>query len=214
MKKNYYEILEISENASQEIVEKAYKTLAMKYHPDLHGDSTGDENFEEKLKLINEAYGVLKDKEKRAEYDEEMRIEAERDNLAAQIIAKKLEDVHAKDNIAKQEDFLAQQQEILNRAAKQQQEILNEAARQQQEELNKAYEKAYNDAYVQDLKRRGYKVKYKKPFKAYIPVIIAVIVVLAVFVLLWQIPFVRNYFVELYNNNSILQLLLSPFLGN
>ena len=203
MKKNYYEILEISENASQEIVEKAYKTLAMKYHPDLHGDSTGDENFEEKLKLINEAYGVLKDKEKRAEYDEEMRIEAERDNLAAQIIAKKLEDVHAKDNIAKQEDFLAQQQEILNRAAK-----------QQQEELNKAYEKAYNDAYVQDLKRRGYKVKYKKTLKDYIPVIIAVIVVLAVFVLLWQIPFVRNYFVELYNNNSILQLLLSPFLGN
>ena len=203
MKKNYYEILEISENASQEIVEKAYKTLAMKYHPDLHGDSTGDENFEEKLKLINEAYGVLKDKEKRAEYDEEMRIEAERDKLAAQRIAKKLEDVHAKDNIAKQEDFLAQQQEILNRAAK-----------QQQEELNKAYEKAYNDAYVQDLKRRGYKVKYKKTLKDYIPVIIAVIVVLAVFVLLWQIPFVRNYFVELYNNNSILQLLLSPFLGN
>ena len=203
MKKNYYEILEISENASQEIVEKAYKTLAMKYHPDLHGDSAGDEDYEEKLKLINEAYGVLKDKEKRAEYDEEMRIEAERDNLAAQRIAKKLEDVHAKDNIAMQEEFLAQQQEILN-----------EAVKQQQEELNKAYEKAYNDAYVQDLKRRGYKVKYKKTFKDYIPVIIAIIIVILVLIILWQIPFIRNYFIELYNNNSILQLILSPFFRN
>lgn len=201
MKKNYYEILEISENASQEIVEKAYKTLAMKYHPDLHGDSADGEDYEEKLQLINEAYAVLKDKEKRAEYDEEMKVEAERDNLAAQRIAKKLEDVHAEDNMAIQKEFLAQQKEILN-----------EAVKQQQEELNKAYEKAYNDAYVQDLKRRGYKVKYKKTFKDYIPVIIAIIVVLILFVVLWQIPFVRSYFVNIYNSTPLLRVILSPFI--
>ena len=67
--KNYYEILEISENASQEIVEKAYKTLAKKYHPDLQQGDLKKE-YEEKLKTINEAYEVLSNIDRRKEYNQ------------------------------------------------------------------------------------------------------------------------------------------------
>lgn len=69
--KNYYEILEVSKNASQEIIEKAYKTLAKKYHPDTQTD---DNKLwaESKFKEINEAYKVLSNIEKRKNYDVEL----------------------------------------------------------------------------------------------------------------------------------------------
>ena len=69
--KNYYEILEVDKNASKEIIEKAYKVLAKKYHPDLqHQDKKGE--YEKKLKLINEAYETLSDKNKKILYDKQL----------------------------------------------------------------------------------------------------------------------------------------------
>ncbi len=64
--KDYYQILGVSKDASQEDIKKAYRRLARKYHPDLN---PGDKTAEEKFKEINEAYAVLGDPEKRAEYD-------------------------------------------------------------------------------------------------------------------------------------------------
>lgn len=64
--KDYYEILGVSRNASQDEVRKSYLKLAHKYHPDKTG---GDKAAEEKLKEINEAYDTLKNPEKRAQYD-------------------------------------------------------------------------------------------------------------------------------------------------
>jgi molecular chaperone DnaJ len=60
---DYYEILGVSKNASQEEIKKAFRKLAQKYHPDRPG---GDEK---KFKEINEAYQVLSDSEKRSQYD-------------------------------------------------------------------------------------------------------------------------------------------------
>lgn len=62
MAKDYYQILGISREASQEDIKKAYRKLAHKYHPDKGGD-------EKKFKEINEAYQILSDKEKRGQYD-------------------------------------------------------------------------------------------------------------------------------------------------
>ncbi|MDO5556421.1 MAG: DnaJ domain-containing protein [Clostridia bacterium] len=66
--KNYYEILEVSENASAEIIEKAYKTLAKKYHPDIQPK---DKVFwaESKFKEISEAYYILSNEKSRKNYD-------------------------------------------------------------------------------------------------------------------------------------------------
>ena len=61
--KDYYSILGVSKSASEEDIKKAFRTLAHKYHPDKKG---GDE---QKFKELSEAYAVLSDKKKRAEYD-------------------------------------------------------------------------------------------------------------------------------------------------
>jgi len=63
---DYYELLEISRDATGAEIKKAYRKLALKYHPDRNPD---DHEAEEKFKLINEAYQVLSDDEKRAIYD-------------------------------------------------------------------------------------------------------------------------------------------------
>ena len=68
MDKNYYEILEVDKNASPEIIEKAYKTLAKKYHPDVQSEENKEQS-EEIFKQINEAYETLSDTIKREEYN-------------------------------------------------------------------------------------------------------------------------------------------------
>lgn len=64
---NYYEILEIKENASAEVIKAAYKALAKKYHPDTRSKSNYDS--QKTMADINEAYEVLSDENKRSEYD-------------------------------------------------------------------------------------------------------------------------------------------------
>ncbi len=65
--KDYYEILGVGKNASQDEIKKAYRKLAKKYHPDTN---KGNENFGERFKEISEAYEVLGNKEKREKYDQ------------------------------------------------------------------------------------------------------------------------------------------------
>jgi len=64
--KDYYQILGVSRSASTEEIRKAYRKLAMQYHPDRN---PGDKQSEERFKEINEAYQVLNDSQKRAHYD-------------------------------------------------------------------------------------------------------------------------------------------------
>lgn len=63
---NYYDVLGVAKQSSNEDIKKAYRKLAMKYHPDRN---KGDKGAEEKFKQISEAYAVLSDKEKRQQYD-------------------------------------------------------------------------------------------------------------------------------------------------
>lgn len=63
---DYYKILGVEKSASDAEIKKAYRKLAMKYHPD---HTKGDKAAEEKFKQISEAYAVLSDKEKRQQYD-------------------------------------------------------------------------------------------------------------------------------------------------
>ena len=66
MKKDYYEILGVKRNSNKDEIKKAYKELAKKYHPDLNHNKQAEEKFKE----ISEAYAVLSDENKRAQYDQ------------------------------------------------------------------------------------------------------------------------------------------------
>jgi curved DNA-binding protein len=65
--KDYYAALGVARGASEDDIKKAYRKLALQYHPDRN---KGDKKAEEKFKEISEAYAVLSDKEKRAQYDQ------------------------------------------------------------------------------------------------------------------------------------------------
>src|SRR5664280_1513299 len=66
-KKDFYEVLGLEKGASEDQIKKAFRKLAIKYHPD---KNQGDKEAEEKFKEINEAYQVLSDPQKKAQYDQ------------------------------------------------------------------------------------------------------------------------------------------------
>jgi curved DNA-binding protein CbpA len=61
---DYYALLEVNRQASPEVIDKAYRALALKYHPDLHPEHG------ETMRQLNEAYAVLSNPETRAQYDQ------------------------------------------------------------------------------------------------------------------------------------------------
>lgn len=190
MNKNYYDILQINQNASPEIIEKAYKTLAKKYHPDLQEENNKKE-AEEILKEINEAYEILSNPDKKALYDQNLKNET----ISSNINLNSFNTTYNKNSQPNQED--------IDRIKKEQQEL--EYKRQQlqyQEQIENARQKAYHDAYIQDLKNRGYRIKYKKSFKDYLKGIISIIIVIIILILLWHVPFIQNFFINLYENNE------------
>lgn len=232
MNKNYYDILQINQNASPEIIEKAYKTLAKKYHPDLQEESNKKE-AEEILKEINEAYEILSNPEKKASYDQDLKNETiskeDYDKIYVQNEALKEELNNLKNNASNDttssdinlNSFNTStnknpkaiiNQENFDRIKKEEQELeFRKQQLQYQEQIEQARQKAYHDAYIQDLKNRGYRIKYKKSLKDYIKGIISIIVVIIVLILLWHVPFIQNFFINLYENNQAIHYVVDIF---
>lgn len=98
---NYYEILEVSVNASKEVIKNAYRALSKKYHPDTY---KGDKSYaEEKLKEINSAYETLIDEEKRLlyDYDNGFKIDP---NAPIEVAEENTEQKYSKEEVKQAED--------------------------------------------------------------------------------------------------------------
>lgn len=177
MEKNYYEILEVDRHASSDIIKKAYTTLAKKYHPDLQPDDQ-KEDAKKKLQKINEAYETLGNIEKKKIYD----------SLIEDSFVSKKE----YDSLYVENQHLKQ---LLNETKEKYSQIntFNSSLYDDYiNSINESKQQAYYDAYIQDLKNRGYKIKYKKTKKDYFTNFISFLFTILILFLLWQIPFIRN----------------------
>lgn len=221
MEKNYYDILEVNKNASPEIIEKAYKTLVKKYHPDLQDNNLKAE-YEEKIKLINEAFEVLSNSEKRKNYDlnlkqTEFSVE-DYNNLINENLKLKNEINYLKNNLINYKNNITNNfnnkinenlnyNDINKNNLNNNKNINNNYSENIRQKYNDVINKAYYDAYIQDLKNRGYKIKYKKTFKEYLKSLISLFITIIIFLLIFQIPFIKNYFF----NNELIKIIINSF---
>ena len=213
--KNYYEILEVDKKASPEVIEKAYRTLVKKYHPDLQ-ENEKQKEYEEKMKEINEAYSVLTDDYKRATYDEQLQnttisiSEYKKVLQENEELRKKIEEILSETRNSNQTNNNVNQDDQNNY---QNGNTISNMARIMQEEIRQAtkqaYNNAYRDAYVEDMKNRGYKIRYKHDFKYYVRFVGCILVVILAFALIAQIPIVKRFLINLYEENVIIKAVIN-----
>lgn len=197
MEKNYYEILEVDKNASPEIIEKSYKTLVKKYHPDLQENNLKN-IYEEKIKKINEAYDILSDLEKRKNYDLNLKnteiSPEEFNNLINENNNLKKEINYLKNNINSiQNNYhmnTNSNDNIYNQRHVNKNSYVNNI-----NYSNKNFKKIKLNYYLKNL--------YKNLFAFFCTILIMGLFLL----ILWQIPFIKN----LYNDNFILQYFINIF---
>ena len=185
--KNYYEILEVDKKASKEVIEKAYKALAIKYHPDLK-EGADKKLSETRMIEINEAYNVLSDETRRAEYDS--KLQSAQENLYGNSEFLKAENDRLKQELARIKGV--NPSEITNTNTNYSNYTEEEFNRLLHEKINEARQKAYHDAYVDDMKRRGYHVVYHETPKQKLKKIVFVVVYILVIAIILRLPPVRN----------------------
>lgn len=207
----FYEVLQVSENASQEIIEKAYKVLAKKYHPDLQQEKD-KKNAEDMMKKINEAYDVLGNSEKRAEYDKALQAKREQERIEKNTYNTNVNynnsrdyysNVNSNTTYEKNTNNYDYEKERLKYEKKLQQEELKKR-KKMQEDLNKEYENAYYN-YLRSL---GYKIKHKWTKKNFLDLIIVIGIMIGIFVILWFIPPTHDWMVNFYEENIVLRKII------
>ena len=183
--KNYYEILEVDKNASEEVIEKAYKTLAKKYHPDLQNNS----NCQDKMRQINEAYEILSNDFKRREYDEKIKRQS--------VSIEEYNRIIQENNRLKKD---------LKRVVNQREMSQNQGRLEEMSIMQSYYEQIKKATKQPQMRYERKKTKISlekiKKIVIYIAILIGIGLVLAI------VPFTRKFFINLYNNNVIIKLLV------
>lgn len=212
-----YDILEVSRKASKEVIEKAYKTLAKKYHPDLQ-TAENKEYAEKRMKEINEAYDILSNEEKRKEYDYKLENEEEKqrqqeyqknvgyENSNVQSTNYTGNNVNSSNNSSNYNNTnFDWRKAYANLSPKEQRKIMKEV----QKEANAEYRKQYED-YFRSL---GFKVKHKWTFKDFLTVILVIGALAIIVGVLWLIPPTHEYMLNLYNTNLIVRIFTDVVIG-
>lgn len=161
---NYYEILEVSKNASREVIEKAYKVLAKKYHPDLQKEENRKQ-AEQKMKLINEAYEVLSDDTRKKEYDikleEELKLQMQEE--INRINNQRVRNQQNSNYEKTQKTSNYNSYHYQNQAPLTKEEIRNR--RREEEKLQRQYQQQNERIYRNYLRSLGYHVKERWSLK-------------------------------------------------
>ena len=200
---NYYEVLEVSEKASKEVIEKAYKALAKKYHPDLNQDNRKEAEL--KMKEINEAFEILMDDSKRSNFDrvleKKRQIEKQKEFYTNKQSANS-QNINTTQSINTEKNF-GDNSTISYYTDKNDNFYVNTAnmdertKRKIQHKMQERYLEAY-DAY---LRERGYKLKYKWTFKRVMQLVLIIVISILVLILLFFIPPIHEFCIDLYEEN-------------
>ena len=218
--KNYYEILEVDKNASQEVIEKAYKILAKKYHPDLK-DNEVKRKYEEKMKNINEAYSVLSNSFKRREYDEFLQNE-NTPNRSSQNVQDEGVSREEYQNILRENYELKQKMNTIKKqSTNKNRNVANISNDNSQnadkgtignmgkilkEQIKGVMQPNHNTTNMQNNINEERKTKHD--FKFYLIIVLIITLVCLVGFLIYQIPPVKVFFDNLYQENIIFQAIV------
>ncbi len=206
---NYYEILEVSEKASKEVIEKAYRVLAKKYHPD--GKPQEEKaKAEQRMKQINEAYDVLSNEEKRSKYDsdlqwqkqqEEDRKRQEEQRKMQETYEQMLQEERA---INKQNGEERNQEVAQNKSYATNENSRMASAKAIHSQMQRAYRQAYNDYW----RSKGYKIKEKWTWKKTKDLLKALGIILLIILFLWFFPPTHQMLVSFYEDNFIVKAIV------
>ena len=185
--KNYYEILEVNQKTSKEVIEKAYKVLVKKYHPDLY---TGEKKqyAEKKIKEINEAYNILSDEFLREQYDNELE-------------KREMED---KRSIYQTQKTQTRKETNHYQTSQREKEPLQQRPKKQKigsfGSMIDLTKQLVHDLATNKEKRKQIKDMTQKDVLA---IVLTIIVVILIGVILWFIPFTNGWMRELLFENPI-----------
>lgn len=207
--KNYYEILEVSKNASKEVIEKAYKVLAKKYHPDLQKEADKKQS-EQKMKLINEAYEVLSHDIRKKQYDIELEKEFK---LQMQ---EKLNKVNSQRVNNEQNSKYTYEKEQKNKNHnnyyyENEQQLTKQEIKSRIKEENKAkkeYQKERERIYRSYLRSLGYRVKERWTFRKTIRLFKIFGIIIIICIILWFFPPTHKMIMETYEKNNIIRIII------
>lgn len=185
--KDYYDILEVNPKASTEVIEKAYKVLIKKYHPDLY---TGEQKVYAQRKTIdiNEAYHVLSDNFLREQYDNELQ----------------------KQNVSNYEDSQVDYKNYQNNK-------VNNSRRKRKQGKSTEKPQIGTFSSLVELTKEIYrnrperKEKRKLDKKDVEAIVLTIIVVIIIGVILWFIPFTNGWMRELLFENPISEMIGNIF---
>lgn len=208
-----YEILEVSEKASNEIIEKAYKVLAKKYHPDLQ-EPQNRSQAEEKMKKINEAYDVLINPQKRQAYDEKLRQKRLQEDQAKSINIQ-YNNRGVNNNVPPQNNtYEANYSHNYNQnhsQASNKEEF--KVSDKTKKEIEKEIKKKYINAYDEYLRSLGYRVKTKWTWKRVKDLLITILIMLGIVGILWIFPPTHKLIISFYEDNIIIKTLVDAIIN-
>ncbi len=190
--KNYYEILEVNPKASKEVIEKAYRVLIRKYHPDLYSGEK-QQYAEKKTKDINEAYKILSDEFLREQYNVELEKELIMDRKNSYQAQRSTMETKNNDN-NNSNNFTRQEKRRPLQKREHKAQIGSFASILQ---LMKQL--------IQDLARNKGKHEGRKEItqKDVFAIALTIIVVILIGIILWFIPFTNGWMRELLFENPL-----------
>lgn len=215
MEKNYYEILEVDVKASKEIIEKAFKVLAKRYHPDTQSEDKKDW-AEEKFKELNEAYEVLSNDESRKNYDIEL--DYDKNSVIDALCAKNENLQHLVEELQKELEYVkTHNDETINNSNKFNTVEVQTPDNSYDTENIQNTAPNYTEYYrvVPQYEPSYYKEKnfYKKSkLKDILAFIITIICILGIGFILWKIPVTNEFLTNLYEDNPPLKAIVDFFI--